>query len=118
MPFSQARLNNVERDLGLEGTDFNVAVSVLNIGYVDSAIPLQPNPGRREQIHACPATLEHDPHPRAAEYLSAVLCDAVVLRLSRHGWGKQLPWLNRRSILPWNCGSSLFSWSRVPTPIH
>jgi hypothetical protein len=34
---SQARLNNFEHDLGLEGTDFNVAVSILNVGYVLSS---------------------------------------------------------------------------------
>lgn len=45
MPLSQARLNNFERDLGLEGTDFNVAVSVLNVGYLYFATPLQLNTG-------------------------------------------------------------------------
>ncbi|OJJ03353.1 hypothetical protein ASPVEDRAFT_170733 [Aspergillus versicolor CBS 583.65] len=36
---AQARLNNFERDLGLVGTDFNVAVSVLNIGYMLAQLP-------------------------------------------------------------------------------
>ncbi|KAL3449209.1 major facilitator superfamily domain-containing protein [Aspergillus insuetus] len=36
---AQARLNNFERDLGLEGTDFNVAVSILNVGYMLAQLP-------------------------------------------------------------------------------
>lgn len=32
---AQARLNNLEDDLGLVGNQFNVAVSILFVGYVD-----------------------------------------------------------------------------------
>jgi hypothetical protein len=32
MPDSQARLNTFEEDLGLVGNQFNVAVSILNVG--------------------------------------------------------------------------------------
>ncbi|KAL4880546.1 major facilitator superfamily domain-containing protein [Aspergillus karnatakaensis] len=36
---AQARLNNFERDLNLQGTDFNVAVSILNVGYMLAQLP-------------------------------------------------------------------------------
>ncbi|KAK7747205.1 hypothetical protein SLS62_009147 [Diatrype stigma] len=36
---AQARLNNFEQDLGMTGNDFNVAVSVLTVGYVLMQIP-------------------------------------------------------------------------------
>lgn len=31
--YSQAKLNSLEADLGLEGDQFNTAVSILNVGY-------------------------------------------------------------------------------------
>jgi hypothetical protein len=37
---AQARLNNLEDDLGLVGNQFNVAVSILFVGYVDHQKPL------------------------------------------------------------------------------
>ncbi|KAI1860373.1 uncharacterized protein JN550_011525 [Neoarthrinium moseri] len=36
---AQARLNNLERDLGMSGENFNTAVSILTIGYVLMQIP-------------------------------------------------------------------------------
>ena len=36
---AQAKLNNLERDLHLTGTDFNTAVSILSVGYVLMQIP-------------------------------------------------------------------------------
>ncbi|KAH8894185.1 major facilitator superfamily protein [Thozetella sp. PMI_491] len=36
---AQARLNNLERDLGMRGENFNTAVSVLTVGYVLMQIP-------------------------------------------------------------------------------
>ncbi|KAH9434782.1 hypothetical protein MCOR02_003745 [Pyricularia oryzae] len=36
---AQARLNNLEKDLGMSGFDFNVAVSILFVGYVLFQIP-------------------------------------------------------------------------------
>jgi hypothetical protein len=36
---AQARLNKLEKDLGMGGTDFNTAVSVLTVGYVLMQIP-------------------------------------------------------------------------------
>jgi MFS family permease len=36
---AQARLNNLERDLHMAGTDFNTAVSILTVGYVLMQIP-------------------------------------------------------------------------------
>ncbi|KAJ9666158.1 hypothetical protein H2201_003837 [Coniosporium apollinis] len=36
---AQARLNTFEEDLGLVGTDFNVAVSILNVGYTLMQLP-------------------------------------------------------------------------------
>lgn len=33
---AQARLNNLEKDLGLVGSQFNVAVSILFVGYVQN----------------------------------------------------------------------------------
>lgn len=36
---SQARLDNFEEDLGLVGNQFNVAVSILNVGYVLMQLP-------------------------------------------------------------------------------
>lgn len=35
----QARLSSFEEDLGLVGTQFNVAVSILNIGYMIMQLP-------------------------------------------------------------------------------
>ncbi|KAI8297275.1 putative transporter [Colletotrichum sp. SAR11_240] len=36
---AQARLDNFEEDLGLHGTQFNVAVSILNVGYMLAQLP-------------------------------------------------------------------------------
>lgn len=36
---AQARLNNLEEDLGMTGTQFNTAVSVLFVGYILTQIP-------------------------------------------------------------------------------
>lgn len=36
---AQARLNNLERDLGMVGDNFNTAVSILTVGYVLMQIP-------------------------------------------------------------------------------
>lgn len=36
---SQAKLSSFEKDLGLKGTQFNVAVSILNVGYVLMQLP-------------------------------------------------------------------------------
>ncbi|OAQ68066.1 MFS transporter [Pochonia chlamydosporia 170] len=36
---AQARLNNFEKDLGLVGEQFNVAVSILNVGYMLAQLP-------------------------------------------------------------------------------
>ena len=36
---ASARLNGLEDDLGMEGTDFNTAVSILFVGYVLMQIP-------------------------------------------------------------------------------
>jgi hypothetical protein len=36
---AQARLNNLERDLGMKGDNFNTAVSILTVGYVLMQIP-------------------------------------------------------------------------------
>ncbi|CAJ2504960.1 Uu.00g123540.m01.CDS01 [Anthostomella pinea] len=36
---AQARLNDLEQDLGMAGNDFNVAVSVLTVGYVLMQVP-------------------------------------------------------------------------------
>lgn len=36
---AQARLNDFETDLGMTGNDFNVAVSILVVGYVVMQIP-------------------------------------------------------------------------------
>ena len=36
---AQARLNDLEEDLGMSGSDFNTAVSVLFVGYVLMQIP-------------------------------------------------------------------------------
>lgn len=36
---AQARLNTLEKDLGMSGFDFNVAVSILFVGYVLFQIP-------------------------------------------------------------------------------
>ena len=36
---AQARLNDFETDLGMTGNDFNVAVSILVVGYVLMQIP-------------------------------------------------------------------------------
>ncbi|KAM0327694.1 hypothetical protein ACHAQA_005989 [Verticillium albo-atrum] len=36
---AQARLNNFEADLGLVGNQFNVAVSILNVGYMLAQLP-------------------------------------------------------------------------------
>ncbi|KAI7763117.1 hypothetical protein LZL87_013911 [Fusarium oxysporum] len=37
--FSQARLSTFEQDLGLKGNQFNVAVSILNVGYMLMQLP-------------------------------------------------------------------------------
>lgn len=36
---SQARLGGFEEDLGLKGNEFNVAVSILNVGYMLMQLP-------------------------------------------------------------------------------
>ena len=36
---AQARINHLEKDLGMSGTDFNTAVSILFVGYVLMQIP-------------------------------------------------------------------------------
>jgi MFS family permease len=36
---SQARLDNFEADVGLVGNEFNVAVSILNVGYMLAQLP-------------------------------------------------------------------------------
>ena len=36
---AQARLNSFEEDLGLVGNQFNVAVSILNVGYMLAQLP-------------------------------------------------------------------------------
>lgn len=36
---SQARLDSFEDDLGLKGNEFNVAVAILNIGYMLMQVP-------------------------------------------------------------------------------
>jgi len=36
---AQARLNNFEKDLGLKGSEFNTAVSILNVGYMVMQLP-------------------------------------------------------------------------------
>lgn len=36
---AQAKLDHFERDLGLKGTDFNTAVSILNVGYMLMQLP-------------------------------------------------------------------------------
>ncbi|EXL65971.1 hypothetical protein FOPG_17833 [Fusarium oxysporum f. sp. conglutinans race 2 54008] len=36
---AQARLDNFEADLGLKGNEFNVAVSILNVGYMLAQLP-------------------------------------------------------------------------------
>ena len=35
----QARLSSFEQDLGLKGNQFNVAVSILNVGYMLMQLP-------------------------------------------------------------------------------
>lgn len=36
---SQARLDSFEKDLGLVGNQFNVAVAILNVGYMLMQVP-------------------------------------------------------------------------------
>lgn len=36
---SSARVQGIEKDLGMTGTDFNVAISVLFVGYILGQIP-------------------------------------------------------------------------------
>lgn len=36
---AQARLSSFEKDLGLKGNQFNVAVSILNVGYMLMQLP-------------------------------------------------------------------------------
>lgn len=36
---ASARLNNIEADLGMQGFEFNTAISILFVGYVLTQIP-------------------------------------------------------------------------------
>jgi hypothetical protein len=36
---SQARLGSLEKDLGMEGTDYNLATSILFVGYLLMQLP-------------------------------------------------------------------------------
>ena len=36
---AQAKLNSFEKDLGLKGQEFNVAISILNVGYMLMQLP-------------------------------------------------------------------------------
>lgn len=36
---AQARLNNLEKELGMHGTQFNTTISILFVGYVLTQVP-------------------------------------------------------------------------------
>ena len=58
---AQARLSSFEKDLGLKGNDFNVAVSILNVGYMLMQLPRSVT-GHRKQREANMFVQQYAPH--------------------------------------------------------
>ena len=65
---AQARLDDLEEDLGLVGNQFNVAVSILNVG-----------------VHVGAASFQHDSYPCPAVALPSCMCCDLVLCLRING---------------------------------
>lgn len=86
---SQAKLDSFEEDLGLVGNDFNIAVSILNVGSVTGSHWIEAR-SDLSQIHPRPDSKQHDPYSREAFIVHPALGMRLVDHFRRNSWCTEL----------------------------
>lgn len=108
---ASARLNDLEEDLGLVGSQYNTCISVLFVGYLIMQVPsnMIMNSGKiRPSIYMGLCMVSYS--PRHTCPLSNNISGALGHRLGIDCHGQELYWLSSCALLPWSHRSSLLPW--------